>query len=285
MTHISIIIPTYNEADILASCLESLSKQTFKDFEVIVVDDGSTDKTSEVLRNFQFTISNLQFLEQNHGGAGKARNLGAKKAKGKILVFVDADMTFDESFLDNLVKPILKGNVRGTFSKDEYVENWENIWSRCWNINEGWQEKRRHPKNYPDHQPVFRAILKSEFDRVGGYTPGGYDDDWSLGKKLGYDATSNTQFFTPKAIFYHKNPESLPEIYKHAKWIGKRKYKLGFIGYLIALVRVTLPISILIGIYKSFVNHNLQFMIFKIVYDFGIFIGILEYIFLRKESK
>ena len=81
-------------------------------------------------------------------------------------------MTFDKDFLKNLARPIEEGSVKGTFSKDEYVSNWENIWARCWSINEGWELKRRHPKNYPNHQPVFRAVLKSEFDRVGGFTPG-----------------------------------------------------------------------------------------------------------------
>ena len=180
MTKISIIIPTYNEEKVLVECLASLDNQACKDFEVIVIDDGSSDKTWEILPDFKFKNYSLKMLKQDHKGAGAARNLGAKKATGEVLVFVDADMTFDDNFLKNLVKPIMEGKVKGTFSKEEYVENWNNVWARCWNINEGWEAKKRHPKDYPDHQPVFRAILKSEFDSVGGFTPGGYNDDWSL---------------------------------------------------------------------------------------------------------
>ena len=135
-------------------------------------------------------------------------------------------------------------------------------------------------KNYPDIQHVFRAILKSEFDKVGGFTPGGYDDDWSLSKKLEYEAVS-----APKAIFYHKNPDNLLEIFNHAKWIGKRKYKFGILGELVALVRSLFPVSLIVGLLKSLVNHNLQFIVFKIVYDFGIFIGILENILFNKQGK
>jgi len=282
---VSIIIPTYNEAEVLADCLESLGIQSFTDFEIIVVDDGSTDSTSQMLRSAERTLPSFSFFEQKHLGPGAARNLGAKHAKGEILVFVDADMTFENSFLENLVKPIQEGKTKGTFSKEEIVSNWNNVWSRCWNINENWEDKKRHPKNYPDHQPVFRAILKSEFDRVGGFNPGGYDDDWSLSKKLGYEADSCDQFYSPKALFFHKNPSSLNEIFNHAKWVGKRKYKLGMLGDFIALVRSSLPVSLCIGVYKSVISSTYQFLIFKIVYDFGIFVGILDFLINGKSSK
>jgi len=277
---VSIIIPTYNEAFDLEKCLRSLSEQSFRDFEIIIVDDGSTDKTPEVLKNLKQVVNSLKLLEQKHGGAGMARNLGAKSASGDILVFVDADMTFDEDFLKKLVEPIITGKSKGTFSKEEYVENWDNVWARCWNINENWEPKKRHPRSYPDEQPVFRAILKKEFEKVGGFTPGGYDDDWSLFKKLGYKATN-----APDAIFYHKNPSSLPEIFKHAKWVGKRKYKFGFLGNIVGIIRASLPVSVLVGLYKSFVGNTPHFVIFKVVYDFGIFCGIIEFIFTGKASK
>ena len=270
---ISVIIPTYNEEDVILDCLNSLSKQSLKDFETIVVDDGSTDKTIE-------KVKNVKVLQQKHLGPGAGRNLGAKQAMGDILVFVDSDMTFDKNFLKMLVKPILAGKSKGTFSKDEYVSNWNNIWSKCWNKNEGWMDKKRHPKNYPDCQKVFRAILKSEFDKVDGFTAGGYNDDWSLSEKLGYEAT-----VAEKAIFYHKNPSTLKEIYNHAKWVGKRRYKFGMLGYLVGLVRSSLPVSIVVGILRSTYYFLPAYLIFKIVYDMGVFVGIISYMFTKKGAK
>jgi glycosyltransferase involved in cell wall biosynthesis len=278
--HVSAVIPTYNEKDVLENCIESLGAQIYKDFEVVVVDDGSTDGTLQILKNLKRSLVNFKFIKQSHLGAGAARNAGAKLSKGEILVFVDADMTFDKDFLKNLVAPIIEGKTEGTFSKEECVSNWNNVWARCWNINEGWEPKRRHPANYPDYQPVFRAILKSEFEKVGGFTAGGYDDDWSLYKKLGYEAVN-----APGAIFYHKNPSSLGEIFNHAKWVGKRKYKFGVMGEVGAFIRASLPISLIIGLYKSVGNKSLAFILFKIVYDFGIFVGILEMWFYGKSSK
>ncbi|HJY98768.1 MAG TPA: glycosyltransferase family 2 protein [Patescibacteria group bacterium] len=276
----SVIIPTYNEKKDLEDCIESLGDQTYGDFEIIVVDDGSSDATVEILQNLEKTLPNFKFAEQEHNGAGAARNKGAGIAKGEILVFVDADMTFDKEFIKKLVEPIEKGKAKGTFSKEEYVGNWDNVWARCWNLNEGWEDKRRHPKNYPDTQPVFRAILASEFNRVKGFTPGGYDDDWSLSKKLGYNA-----IFAPGAVFYHKNPSSLGEIFNHAKWVGKRHYKLGIIGNLVALIRSSFPVSILVGLIKSILTFSPAFLLFKIVYDAGIFIGILEFTATGRKSK
>lgn len=268
---ISLIIPTYNEENVILECLNSLEQQSYKNKEVIVVDDGSTDGTVRRIENCKLKIDNLTLLQQRHLGPGNARNLGAGKARGEVLVFVDSDMTFAPSFVDKLVSPILTGKTKGTWSHKEYVANPGNIWSKCWTINEGWEEGKRHSKNYPDKQKVFRAILKSEFDRVGGFSLSGeYTDDWSLSEKLGYLAV-NAQ----GAVFYHKNPESLDEIFRQARWIGKRKYKFGVAGKIAALVRASLPVSIVVGITKSTTHKTPAFLIFKAVYDFGVFVGVL----------
>ncbi len=272
---ISVIIPTYNEESVIEECLESLNFQTFKDFEIIVVDDGSTDKTWEILSKFK-----IQKFKQNHLGPAAARNLGASRARGEILVFVDADMTFDKNFLKNLIKPIIENKAKGTFSNEEYVENWENIWAKCLNINENWEPMRRHKKPYPKSQKVFRAILKSEFDKVKGFDKGGYTDDYSLAYKLGYEAV-----LAPDAKFYHKNPDTLKEVFFQAKWVAKRKYKLGFLGFFAALFRISLPATKLVGIYKAIKYHTPAFFIFKLVYNTGATFGLFEYYFLKKSSK
>ena len=278
---VSVIIPAFNEADTIGLCLESLRNQTDLPLEILVVDDGSTDETGSLVKQFAKNYHRVRLLVQPHQGPALSRNLVAKQAKGAVLVFVDADMAFEKNFLKNLVRPIVSGKAKGTFSKYEYVSNWDNIWSRCWNINEGWEDKKRHPKNYPDSQKVFRAISKKEFERVGGFDPkAGYMDDWTLSKKLGYEAES-----APGAIFYHYNPESLEEVFSQAKWIGKRPYKLGIVGNFIALIRSSLPFSIIFGVLKSILSGNLAFLVFKPVYDFGVFVGIFEKLFSGKLSK
>lgn len=277
---VSVIIPTYNEEAVITECLGSLYKQTYKDMEIIVADDGSADNTVKSIRSIR-GIKGIKILKQEHKGPGAARNLGAKRAKGDILVFVDADMTFEPDFIERLIAPIFEGKAKGTFSKEEYVANRDNIWSECWGINEGWEEGKRHHKNYPDTQKVFRAILKNEFDKAGGFSANiGYTDDWTLSEKLGYEAIA-----VPGAKFYHKNPEALKEIFTQAKWSAKRRYKLGVFGMLAALTRVSPPTSVVIGIVKTIIYAKPQFLPFKLVYDLGAFIGILEFAFSGKGAK
>lgn len=277
---ISVIIPTYNEESVISSCLRSLDKQKNTNFEVIVIDDGSLDDTLGVVRELGIQNYELKILEQKHKGPGEARNLGAKSATGEILVFVDADMTFDVDFIDKLTKPIATVKSKGTFSKQEYVSNWDNIWARCWNLNEGWRGRKRHAETHPNTQRVFRAILKSEFDRVGGFDSGGHYTDDYLSDKLGYEAT-----LAQGAKSYHENPDNLKEVFTQAKWAGKRKYKFGIFGLIVALIRSSFPFSIVIGTAKSIINFQPVFFIFKITYDLGSFLGILEYLLFKKSAK
>jgi len=87
----SIIIPTYNSADKLKNALDSVMQQTFKDFEVIVCDDGSTDHTREVVNGFSSRL-NIKYLWGEHwGGPARPRNNGIKAAQGDYIAFLDAD--------------------------------------------------------------------------------------------------------------------------------------------------------------------------------------------------
>lgn len=89
---ISVIIPTYNGAHKIINVLRSLEIQTLQPDEVIVVIDGSTDKTNEILQAEQFTLAKFQIIDQKNGGRANVRNNGAKKSSGDLLVFLDDDM-------------------------------------------------------------------------------------------------------------------------------------------------------------------------------------------------
>ena len=265
---LSVIIPVYNEAKHIGNCLSSLQGQTLKPKEIIVIDDSSTDDTKDVILNLKPQTLNLKVFQQKHLGAGSARNLGAQKATGEILVFIDADMEFDPDFLKDLTRPIQLSRTKGTFSKNELVKNWANPWAKAFSFCLGLKDNHLIPKDHPPTSPVFRAILKSEFDRVGGFdTSRGYDDDWSLSERVGYQAIAT------KAVYYHFNPETLSEIFHQARWRATRKYKLGLLGKIAAVFKLKLII------FKP--PFNPVTLLAKITFIFGTKIGL----FFPKISK
>lgn len=280
--NISVIIPTFNEKRFIAACLNSLKTQSVTPQEIIVVDDGSEDATLKVLSQLQITNDKLHILKQDHKGAGTARNNGAKAATGDILVFVDADMEFAPDFLKHLVVPIIHHQAKGTFSKEEYVKNWSNQWAKAWNYCRGLNDNRAIPQSYPDTAPVFRAILKSEFMKVGGFAASrGYDDDWSLSEKLGYQAVN-----APRTVYYHANPDSLKEIFIQAKWQGSRQFKFGPIGKFIHLTRSLIGLGTLLSPLWVAVRfrHHPSFLA-KIVYELGLDVGIIRTAITGRTSK
>ena len=104
---ISIIIPCYNIEKYLNKCLMSLFDQTFKDFEIICIDDGSSDDTLNILNKYAKEHSNLRVITQTNQYAGVARNNGMKYAKGEYLLFLDGDDFFELNMLEKLYNKVL----------------------------------------------------------------------------------------------------------------------------------------------------------------------------------
>ena len=91
MPLISVIIPAYNAEEFLEQCLDSLTTQSLDDFEVIIIDDGSTDSTAAIANNYEHTDERFRLVRQKNEGVSKARNVGIELAKGRCLTFLDAD--------------------------------------------------------------------------------------------------------------------------------------------------------------------------------------------------
>ncbi len=87
---VSVIIPAYRHADMICQTLESVFSQTFRDFEVIVVNDGSPDRTAEVVAPF-VANGKIRYFSQRNAGQAAARNRGASEARGKFFAFLDDD--------------------------------------------------------------------------------------------------------------------------------------------------------------------------------------------------
>jgi glycosyltransferase involved in cell wall biosynthesis len=111
----SVVIPTYNRQPILEKCLKALESQQLSlssiitDYQVVVVDDGSTDGTVEWLQQHQSEFPHVIIIEQNHQGAAAARNLGVEKASGDTIIFIDSDLVVTETFLQSHADALIEG--------------------------------------------------------------------------------------------------------------------------------------------------------------------------------
>lgn len=109
---ISVIVPVYNVKDYLAKCLDSITTQSYKDLEIIVVDDGSTDGSSELCDEYAKKDKRIRVVHQKNAGLSAARNTGIEAAIGKYLMFLDSDDTIDPDVIKTLNDALRKDEVK-----------------------------------------------------------------------------------------------------------------------------------------------------------------------------
>ena len=132
MVKISVIVPCYNVEKYLSECLESIVNQTLKDIEIICIDDGSTDKTSQILKSYLQKDSRIKLITQKNKGLSASRNIGIEKSKGDYISFIDADdymelTSLEKSYyiskkydLDMLIFKLINFDENYVKSEDEY---------------------------------------------------------------------------------------------------------------------------------------------------------------------
>ena len=103
MIDVSVIIPIFNAEDYLEDCLDSIVNQTFKNIEIICVNDGSTDDSLKILKKYQSEDNRIIIYNQENQGSSSARNVGLKNSKGKYIYFIDSDDYLEETALEKLV--------------------------------------------------------------------------------------------------------------------------------------------------------------------------------------
>ena len=129
MPKISVIIPVYNTEKYIEKCLESLAKQTMQDFEVILVNDGSTDNSKKIIKDYiKNSKLNIKYLEKENGGLASARNYGVERALGKYISFLDSDDYLDkdtfyllEQYIDKDID-LIKFKMKTVNEKEEVLE-------------------------------------------------------------------------------------------------------------------------------------------------------------------
>lgn len=122
MTAVSIILPVYNVEEYITDCINSIKNQTFKDFEIVIIDDETMDKSIEIAEKILKTTKiDYTIIHRKNGGLAAARNSGIKVAKGEYLVFVDSDDIISPQYLETLYNDIIQNSAVMAITKRKDV--------------------------------------------------------------------------------------------------------------------------------------------------------------------
>ena len=133
---ISIVIPIYNAEKYLEECLNSIKNQTYKNFEVIMVNDGSKDDSETICMNFLRSDSRFRYLKKENGGVSSARNVGLDNVEGDYITFIDADDWVDENYLDLLITTVKKNHSDIVVSSYKQFNNIDVFYLRAYSLQE-----------------------------------------------------------------------------------------------------------------------------------------------------
>ena len=133
MYKLSVIIPVYNVENYLRECLDSITNQTVKDIEIICIDDGSSDNSPDILKEYQKKDSRIKIITKENGGQASARNLGIKEAQGEYIAFIDSDDFIEAEMLEKLYTKAKDDNLDIAMCKiatynNQTKEIKDNVW-------------------------------------------------------------------------------------------------------------------------------------------------------------
>lgn len=166
---VSIIIPVYNSGCFLRRCLSSVQNQSYSNIEVLCIDDGSTDNSNEIIKDYASSDKRFRCICKEHSNAGEARNVGIAASSGKYLMFLDSDDFFAPNMVESALETALSTNADITiFQYKLYYEKMGRISSRTYGIH----TNRRYPFNLIEVQKnrfeitniaVWNKLYKADF--------------------------------------------------------------------------------------------------------------------------
>lgn len=221
----SIIIPVYNRPQEVDELLESLCTQTFNDFEVVVVEDGSTEKCEEVCQKYADRLALHYFFKPN-SGPGPSRNYGAERSQGEYFIILDSDVIVPENYM-----AIVKGELdrepcdafggpdraHTSFTPIQKAINYAmTSFFTTGGIRGG---KQKLDKFYP--RSFNLGIKKSVFEALGGFAPMRYGEDIDLSTRIFANGYSCRLF--PGAFVYHKRRVKFSSFFRQVRHSGEAR--------------------------------------------------------------
>ena len=247
MTKLSVIVPVYNTEKYIKQCLESLAKQTMQDFEVIVVNDGSTDNSKKAIKDYMKSRKlNIKYLEKENGGLASARNYGIEHASGKYISFFDSDDYLDKDLYKNLEKymdediDLIKFKMKTVDEKGNVIEKLDGpVFDVC--TGEEGYKKLCTTDKYMD--PACIYLYRREFFVENNFKYKlRYHEDFGLTSLIMIQAKSfvSTEFF---GYNYLQTEESLTRGKDYKKDVDRAKDMLAHYDNMITLIDAYYNIS------------------------------------------
>ena len=267
---VSVITAARNAESTIEKCINSVNIQKFgHPYEHLIVEDGSTDNTEEIIKKYERKIETLHFIKGPGTGPGAARNVGVRKAKGKIIVFIDADCEADKEWLKNLVDPIMNKKVSGTCGSVKTPDEISIIGKV---IGLDWEY--RQEKNIIENKKWFH-MMNTAYDRNCFDEVGFIDEDLITGEDIEFFqrvVKNNLVAFVKNAIVYHYHRQSLMSYFRQFYYYGKGSYVLYQKG---AFSQIVLPLyftSLFTLLLASIIYSKLILITFMVF-----MIGIIKY--------
>jgi len=225
----SVIIPVYNRPEEIQELLESLTRQSYRQFEVLIIEDGSSDTCKNVVLDYQNQLDIRYYFKEN-SGQGFSRNYGFKRAKGDYFVIFDSDCLVPNHYFSAVTDFIENRRIDFWGGPDRAHPDFTDI-QKAINFSMtsvlttgGIRGRKKHLGNY--HPRSFNmGISREAFEKSGGFkiTRKGEDIEFSIRlEKLGF-----TSAYIEKAYVYHKRRTSLSEFYKQLHFFGRARINIG----------------------------------------------------------
>ncbi len=229
MRKYSVIVPVYNRPAEVRDLLESLSKQTYKNFEVLIIEDGSTETCEIICEEFHKNLDLNYFFKEN-SGQGFTRNFGFEKATGDYFVQFDSDAVIPPTYFDLVERNLNENNWDAFGGPDAAATNFTPIqkaisYSMTSVFTSGGIRGKNNNLGGQFHPRSFNfGLSKKVFDQVGGYkiTRMGEDIEFSIriienGFKVG---------LIPEAFVFHKRRTSIPQFFKQLHFFGRARINI-----------------------------------------------------------
>ncbi len=225
MPKYSIIVPVYNRPNEIRELLESLRTSTLSDFEVIIVDDGSTESAESVILSFKNYL-NLKYHVKENSGPGLTRNFGAKKAKGDTLIFVDSDCLIPSNYLeevDNNSGYDAFGGPDKAHSSFSPIQKAINFAMTSFLSTGGIRGKQRALERFKPRS-FNMGVRKEVFEELGGFREMRFGEDIDFTLRLIEGGFGS--ILIPEAFVYHKRRSTLSQFFKQVYNSGMARINL-----------------------------------------------------------